>query len=401
VCRVAAALALLVAARAAVVAFAGAVAFALFSPLGEAWAQALPPCVATGTNQTCTNSIAMPAGINDSATLTVTNTSTGTISGTGPGIDASTANVTNAGTITGSSRAINASTTVNLISNTGTIEATGAGGFAIQGTTINITANANTIRESGNGGSAIFGSTVNISGNTGRIEATAADGIAILIQTLGTATVNNLSGGVITGGRFGIFGNPGATLDVTNAAGATISGGIDGVGIVRNAGTITGGVFFKGATGTTNTLILQTGSVLDSAGGNIDPTNNLILQGTGTASNVFNGFDNLDVQASGTWVWNNNNSIIGATTISSGTLAVDGVLISPVTVNSGGTLAGKGTVIGNVSVAGGGAVAPGAAAPFSTLNVTGNVNFSSARFIGSRSTPRGRTTRSPPAAPRH
>src|SRR5262245_24112131 len=293
----------LVAARAAGAALAGAVAFALSSLVVEAWGQALPPCAATGTNQTCTNSIAMTGsavGILDLATLTVTNTSTGAISGTLLGINTSAVNVTNAGTITGSSRAIVASTTVSLVDNTGTIEATSAGGAAIQGITVNVTANAGTIRASGNDGSAISGTTVNVTGNTGRIEAT-----NIAIQTPGTATVNNLSGGVITGGRFGIFGDPGATLNVTNAAGATISGGlngIDGVGTVRTAGTITSGsgrsVSFQGSTGTTNTLILQTGSVLNGvAGGNIDPTNNLILQGSGSANNVFLNFDNLDVQA--------------------------------------------------------------------------------------------------------
>jgi uncharacterized protein with beta-barrel porin domain len=70
-------------------------------------------------------------------------------------------------------------------------------------------------------------------------------------------------------------------------------------------------------------------------------TNKLVLQGSGTANNNFIDFNSLEVQASGTWVWDNN-STIGATAISSGTLAVDGGLTSPVTVNSGGTLAGRG-----------------------------------------------------------
>jgi outer membrane autotransporter protein len=54
-------------------------------------------------------------------------------------------------------------------------------------------------------------------------------------------------------------------------------------------------------------------------------------------------------------------------------LAVDSQLLSPVTVNSGGTLAGHGTITGAVSVAG--TLAPGAAVPFSTLTVNGNVGF--------------------------
>ena len=103
-------------------------------------------------------------------------------------------------------------------------------------------------------------------------------------------------------------------------------------------------------------------------------TNKLILQGSGTVDNHFMDFNTLDVEASGAWVWNSN-SAIDATTVNSGTLAVDNVLAGPVTVNSGGTLAGHGIISGDISVANGGTVAPGAAVPFSTLNVLGNVSF--------------------------
>lgn len=208
--------------------------------------------------------------------------------------------------------------------------------------------------------------------------------IGVNITKNGGAVTN---AGTITAqasGSLGIFLGGGGT--VNNQAGGTISGDsgifIDTfAGTVTSAGTISGSggpsVIFLG-TGT-NTLTLQTGSVLNGdANGSLDSgaTNNLILEGQGAVSNIFREFHNLDVQASGTWVWNNN-STIGATTITSGTLAVDGTLGSPVTVNAGGALAGRGTVNGDVSVAGGGAVAPGAAVPFSNLTVTGNVTFSS------------------------
>jgi hypothetical protein len=223
----------------------------------------------------------------------------------------------------------------------------------------------------------IFAGTVNVTANAGRIEATGANTTAIEAGT--QATVNNVSGGTISGGGQGILA---FTADVTNATGATISGGIGGIdvfgsGTVTNAGTISGGtnsVKFRG-TGT-STLILQTGSVLigealgsPAAGA----TNKLILQGSGTVDNLFTGFNTLDVNASGAWVWNSN-SAIDATTVNSGTLVVDSVLAGPVTVNSGGTLAGHGIISGDISVASGGTVAPGAAVPFSTLNVGGNVS---------------------------
>ena len=103
-------------------------------------------------------------------------------------------------------------------------------------------------------------------------------------------------------------------------------------------------------------------------------TNKLILQGSGTVDNHFTSFNTLDFNASGAWVWNSN-SAMGATAVNSGTLAVDNVLASPVSVSSGGTLAGHGIISGDISVASGGTVAPGAAVLFSTLNVLGNVSF--------------------------
>jgi outer membrane autotransporter protein len=302
------------------------------------------------------------------------------------------------GVITAGSRGIVSQTgDIKVTANTGLIEATGADGIAIAaaGTAditnagkiqapLGTTISADTVildnRIGGQitgGLGGIFAGTVNVTANAGRIEATGANTTAIEAGT--QATVNNVSGGTISGGGQGILA---FTADVTNATGATISGGIGGIdvfgsGTVTNAGTISGGtnsVKFRG-TGT-STLILQTGSVLigealgsPAAGA----TNKLILQGSGTVDNLFTGFNTLDVNASGAWVWNSN-SAIDATTVNSGTLVVDSVLAGPVTVNSGGTLAGHGIISGDISVASGGTVAPGAAVPFSTLNVGGNVS---------------------------
>ena len=144
-------------------------------------------------------------------------------------------------------------------------------------------------------------------------------GVAI-VALAGTATVHNLTGGTITGGGGGIGA---ATLDVTNAFGATINGGtygVSGSGIVRNAGTITGGTRSINFIGTgTNTLILQTGSVLNgNAAGSTEAgaTNNLILQGSGTANNNFASFNALDVGAERLTSWVlNGNSNVGTVTI--------------------------------------------------------------------------------------
>ena len=96
-----------------------------------------------------------------------------------------------------------------------------------------------------------------------------------------------------------------------------------GSGIVRNAGTISGGTKSISFIGTgTNTLILQTGSVLNgnAAGSTVaGATNKLILQGSGTVNNDFTNFNSLDIEASDAWVLNGN-STVGATTVNSGTL---------------------------------------------------------------------------------
>jgi uncharacterized protein with beta-barrel porin domain len=187
---------------------------------------------------------------------------------------------------------------------------------------------------------------------------------------------------------------------VTNQAGGMISGGQEGVvgiaSMVTNAGTITGSsdsVLFQG-TGT-NTLTLQTGSVLNgSAVGSTaaGATNALILQGTGTANNMFVHFNTLDVKASGLWVLNGSPTI-GATTIDSGTLAIGdaghpgATLTSPVLVNAGGALAGTGTVIGNVMVANGGAVQGGLPGTTGTLNINGHLGFSPGGILATTITP--------------
>jgi hypothetical protein len=109
-------------------------------------------CTRVGANQTCTNSINLsgppsPAiGLQDTGTaqgLTVTNTNTGTISGTNDGffepafgIEAVTATVTNNGTISGTATGpagmvgIGIGATTATVTNTGTISgtATGRGG---------------------------------------------------------------------------------------------------------------------------------------------------------------------------------------------------------------------------------------------------------------------------------
>ncbi len=218
----------------------------------------------------------------------------------------------------------------------------------------------------------IFATDVTVTGNSGTIKATDSNGIAI--QATQSATVTNLANGTIAGNTFGISAR---TLAVTNAAGASISGdtAIQGAGSVTSAGTITGTAASVQFTGTgTNSLALQTGAVLNGAArGASGAINKLFFEGHGSVSNGFTGFNTLDVDADTAWIWNTN-AAIDLTNVNTGTFVVDAGLSGAVAVNAGGILAGHGTVIGPLIVRGG-AVAPGAAVPFSTLTVNGNVNF--------------------------
>jgi outer membrane autotransporter protein len=334
---------------------------------------------------------------------------TGTIRGNAFGIQAKTVTVTaNDGTIEAigtNGRAINATGVATSVTNgAGTIQATGSAGVAIEADAVSGTATvtngsgtvtgdargiqANTVNVNGNAGTiqakngiAINGSTVNITGNAGEILALGIGGIAINAASL--ATVNNL--GTITGDAFGIQA---ATLDVTNAKGGKIFSngvGIAGSGTVSNAGIISGVTRSVNFTGTgTNTLVLHNGALLiGTAAGSTEAgaTNNLVLQGSGTANNDFANFNSLNMGASDSvWVLNGNANV-GTATIN-GRLEVGDAahtsarLSGTVTVNSDGLLAGQGTIVGSVNV-NGGVVAPGAitGTAIGALHAAGDVTF--------------------------
>jgi hypothetical protein len=141
------------------------------------------------------------------------------------------------------------------------------------------------------------------------------------------------------GSGIGVSVGPGAT--VANQAGGYIGGGgpkgygitVYGGGAIVNAGTITGAkaaIVFSGFGA--NTLTLQSGSALRGAviGSTAQGANNaLVLTGSGITNNAFVNFNTLSMQGSGTWRLGGVSSI-GATTVSTGTLAVTGNLTTAV-----------------------------------------------------------------------
>ncbi|SHN76759.1 autotransporter outer membrane beta-barrel domain-containing protein [Bradyrhizobium erythrophlei] len=373
---------------------------------------------------TLTNAGTIAGDFTSSAGATVNNQSGGSIAG-GVNINntlnipmRSPGTVTNAGSIGGFGVLLNDG---GSVTNSGTITGTTANPttFNIAGVFVLVgSANVSNLA-----GGAITGGTDGVqyflgSGsvlNAGNI--TGMTGNGVNLQAGGSVT--NLAGGTITGATNGVqvvgnnaFANSvinagtitgttgagvsisnGAPVPVTNLAGGTITGtiGIDTNSVnatVINAGTITGtggtAISFDG--NTPSFLILRTGTVINGDVVSAESfRDSLILQGTGNNNNNFTSWESLQVQASGLWALNGVSSFF-STQVSSGTLVVGDAshpgasLTSSVQVNAGATLGGQGTV-GTVTIANGGTIAPGAASPFSTLNVTGNTQFNVGSFF--------------------
>ena len=101
---------------------------------------------------------------------------------------------------------------------------------------------------------------------------------------------------------------------------------------------------------------------------------------TGTIAGNFSGVGNLLKQGTGKLILTGTNNATGITTVSAGTMQVDGTFATgggTVTVQTGGTLGGGGTINRAVTVNTGGSIAPGAAGigTLTTAAVTINGSF--------------------------
>jgi outer membrane autotransporter protein len=184
--------------------------------------------------------------------------------------------------------------------NTGSLLTTGASshGVYMQGNNDTLV-NSGTIQVQGIGADAVFSNTV---------------------STSFTANIQNLSGGKI-------ISQQGAAIRAIN-----------GSTTVVNAGLLQGGSGTAVQMGIgSNVLILQTGSVIVGAadGGGGTNKNTLILQGSGSATNVFTRFNTLLAQGSD-WSW-------------SGTGAFDSALIQGGAFHLAGTVSGTGAAPGTLT----------------------------------------------------
>ncbi|MGG1947905.1 autotransporter domain-containing protein [Trinickia sp. NRRL B-1857] len=208
-----------------------------------------------------------------------------------------------------------------------------------------------------------------------------------------TLAANNLysggtqiSEGTLQLGNGGTAGSVQGDIDddsrlVLNRSGTwTLAGTIGGSGSVTQIGTgtvvLTGNNHYQGGTTiSAGTVQVGDGGTSGSVAGNIvdngalafDRADSVVfdgkISGPGAIEHIGSGSTDLT---------GNSSAFSGTTTVSAGTLSVDGKLGGTLAVHAGGTLAGTGTV-GTTTIASGGTVAPGHSP--GTLHVNGDITF--------------------------
>ncbi len=253
-----------------------------------------------------------------------------------------------------------------------------------------------------NGGAAAV--TLNAGGNN---TSTAFTGVlqngvgALAVTKTGTGTwtlsgantytgLTTISAGVIDAQSNTALGGVGGATTV--ATGAALQ--VDGTGLaiaepltLNGTGIANGGALRNLANANTvsGAITLASASRIASDGGTLTISNNIggatqALTVAGAGNTTISGVigtttGTLTKIGAGTLTLSGNNTYTGLTTVSAGTLLVNGTQgTSAVSVN-GGTLGGTGTVGAITSTAAGGAVAPGSAPGTGILN-SGNVNLS-------------------------
>lgn len=218
------------------------------------------------------------------------------------------------------------------------------------------------------------GSTGQLTGNLNVSGGTFLAGSMILAASQGTnnqpVTGNlNVSGtGAVTITNNLTMGNWGSSSFV----GALIAN----VSITGGSLTVNGNIAEGTGPGQLTSNLTLNGGMLDMTGGTITNLTNFNLQ-SGTLKDLaqFNAGAAVTKSTSGTVTYEGTNAYTGATTVSLGTLLVNGSLTSSaVTVQSGGTLGGSGTLGQSVTVQSGGNLAPGTSPGSLTV---GGVNLQS------------------------
>ena len=217
----------------------------------------------------------------------------------------------------------------------------------------------------------------------------------------GTFTANTIEIGTMGGGA---LGNAAGTLTVSGGTFTLNTGGTFVFGTHANAtsaGTATGTLTISGGTfitnadllegGGANTTLTNTVSTINLSGGILDMTGHHIGDATNTINNVnltagtlkdvgqINGGGDISKTGTGTLVIEGDSGYTGTTTVSAGTLLVSnaphGTGSATGTNNVGvintSTLGGNGRIAGSVTLASGTTLAPGGNATSIAANATG------------------------------
>jgi len=300
-----------------------------------------------------------------------------------------------------------AATVANVISGSGSVAQNGSGNLILTGANSysgNTTISSGVLQVGAGGASGSLGTGAVIDNAALVFNRSDAPTVANVISGSGSVAQNGggnliftgansysgnttISSGVLQVGAGGASGSLGTGAVIDNAAlvfnrsdAATVANVISGSGSVAQNGsgnliltgansysgntTISSGVLQVGAGGASGSL--GTGAVIDNAA--------LVFNRSDapTVANVISGSGSVAQNGSGNLILTGANLYTGPTAINSGTLSVNGSIVSDTTINNGGTLGGNGTV-GNVNVAGGGVLAPGNS--IGTLHANGNLTF--------------------------
>ncbi|WP_160746776.1 autotransporter-associated beta strand repeat-containing protein [Croceibacterium soli] len=272
-----------------------------------------------------------------------------------------------------------------------------AGGLSLDGGTLNTTATLTSNRAVTLAGAGTFladgPTTLTLGGVVAGGGALTKDGAGTLVL----AAANGYAGGTTiaagtlqigAGGTAGSIGgdvvNNGALAfnrsnDLTFAGAITGGGAVDQIGagttILTADSSYTGGTTIDvgtlrlGAGGTTGGI---TGDVLNDGALVFDRSNAVTFAG------LISGSGTLEQAGSGTTILTGSNSYAGATTVSGGTLLINGdqsAAAGHTIVNVGGSLGGVGTIGGNVSVNDGATLTPGDAIGAGTLTINGDLGL--------------------------
>ena len=219
--------------------------------------------------------------------------------------------------------------------------------------------------------------------NTGALMLlTTNDYNGVLTIDAGTIQVGN---GVASGALGSGSVEDNGILRMQQPSSSTLSNIISGTGILVQAGTATltlnGSNTFSGGT------LISAGTLQIGNGGAFGSgkvTNNAALvfnsSGNSTVSAVISGSGSLALSGAGTVTLTASNTYSGATTISAGTLLLNGTNgTSAITVNSGGTLSGKGKIGGAVTINSGGILSPGSTV--GTLTIASNLTANAGTIL--------------------